>query len=496
MSWKKGDFFRRVTVRLPLWHLAYLSVALACLFAAVDWSLTSMLLQKRDRFIRTKLGTYAWLDGIFSTYPPEMLIPKMTESFRADALREEDYRMLVALLSPDFRVLVRGPIESWQAGVLQRDSFPPRVLGGEAAGLRDGDESRYETDDGRITGYRTIRGPGKSEALRAGFRRLKDGNWMVVGASVQRDARFLTDMRRLFGLAFALTLAAGAVIGTLSTRRAMRGVGRVTETALRISRGDLDLRVPVGNEGTEIENLAQAFNGMLERIRLLVGEITGVTHAIAHDLRSPITRIRGRAETALGKAGCGDECRELCGDVIEECDRLVGMINTMLDIAETDAGVRPPRKERVDLSGLLVRAADLFRPAAEDRGVTIEAGVPGRPIETLGDPPRLQRAVSNLIDNAVKFTPEGGRVRLSVAAAGGRVLLTVEDTGIGIDPRDWPRIFERFYRGDASRSAPGNGLGLSLVRSVARSHGGDIRVHSEPGKGSRFELDLPAAPPA
>jgi signal transduction histidine kinase len=495
MSSRKGDFFRRVTVRLTLRYLCFFSIVLACVFAAVEWSLTSMLQQKRDRFIRTKLATYGWLDGMFSVYPPGELISKMTTNFRQDAGLVEDYRMIVAVLSPDFRVLMRSPIEPWQAAVLARESVPARVLRPDSTDGRAGDDTRVETEEGRITGYRTFMGPDRAAPLRAGYRRLKDGNWMIVGASLDRDARFLADVRRLFAAAFGLTLAAGAALGFFSTRKAMRGVERVTHTAMRIQRGDLDLRVPVGSEGIEIETLAQAFNGMLERIRTLVGEITDVSHNIAHDLRSPITRMRGAAEAALGSGDCDEACRNLCGEIIEESDRLVGMINTMLDIAETDAGVRPLKLERLDFTELVASAAELFRPVAEDRGVTLETLRPEDPAIVHGDPPRLQRAVSNLIDNAVKFTPGGGRVRLTVQTGDGATRLIVEDTGMGIEPGDLPRIFERFYRGDKSRSTPGNGLGLSLARSVARSHKGDILVDSVVGSGSRFELVLPAASP-
>ena len=271
----------------------------------------------------------------------------------------------------------------------------------------------------------------------------------------------------------------------------MRGVERVTDAAARIGKSDITHRVSSKDEGQEIVNLANAFNDMLERIQSLVAEVKGVTDNIAHDLRSPITRIRGAAETTLTGVQSVDEYRQMAGMVIEECDRLVGMINTMLEIAQADSGVSDMSHLPIDMAQVADDVRDLFHPAAEDKGIRLEIDAPREPVFTRGDLTRLQRVMANILDNAIKYTDAGGKVILSVKGMPTHVVLAFRDSGIGIGEADMPYIFERFYRGDRSRSTPGNGLGLSLALSIVRAHGGDISVESCPGKGSTFTIRLP-----
>ncbi|MBE0557736.1 MAG: HAMP domain-containing histidine kinase, partial [Proteobacteria bacterium] len=175
---------------------------------------------------------------------------------------------------------------------------------------------------------------------------------------------------------------------------------------------------------------------------------------------------------------------------IEECDRLLDMINTMLMISKTEAGVDRPACEKLDLAALVREACELFGTTAEDRGLKMTCSLPDR-CDLRGDARMIRRLIANLLDNALKYTPAGGAVNVSVAKTRQNVLLTVQDTGIGIPPGDLPRIFERFYRGDQSRSQAGIGLGLSLARALARAHGGEITVTSHPDEGSTFTVTLP-----
>jgi signal transduction histidine kinase len=180
----------------------------------------------------------------------------------------------------------------------------------------------------------------------------------------------------------------------------------------------------------------------------------------------------------------------MAAGAIEECDRLLGLIDTMLMISRTEAGVLTPALGRVDLAALLREAVDLFAAAAEDRGLTLDTHLP-ESLAIDGDPRMLQRLLANLLDNAVKYTPAGGSVTVGLEDRGKQVGITVQDTGIGIAAADLPRIFERFYRCDQSRSVAGTGLGLSLARAIARAHGGEVTAESRPGAGSRFTVTLP-----
>jgi heavy metal sensor kinase len=319
---------------------------------------------------------------------------------------------------------------------------------------------------------------------------LNDGNFIAIGRTLRDNDEVMEDFREVFSAAFSIILLMGALAAWFVAKRAMQGVERVTKTAGIIGTEGLSSRVPVGNEGREIAELANAFNGMLKRIEALIADMRSVTDNIAHDLKSPLTRIRGIAETTLTGSQDMPEYREMAGNVIEECDRMVSMINTMLEIARTDAGIGRPGSLKVDISVILKDITEIYEALAQDKGIKLSLDISETLPEVLGDKSMLQRAMANLVDNAVKFTPAGGRVTVSAKADTDGIMVSVNDTGPGISETDLPHIFERFYRGEKSRSTPGSGLGLSLVMSVAKAHGGDVTVKTS-SKGSTFQLSLP-----
>jgi signal transduction histidine kinase len=232
---------------------------------------------------------------------------------------------------------------------------------------------------------------------------------------------------------------------------------------------------------------------MLDRIQGLMSGIKEMTDNIAHDLKSPITRIRGQAEVALTSRAAADEYEALAAGAIEECDRLLEMINAMLFISRTEAGVSRPELKPMDLAAVVRDACGLFQTLAEDKAIALTWEAPQR-LEMAGDIRLIQRMLGNLLDNAIKYTPAGGAVAATVRAGPDHsISIAVKDSGIGISEKDLPHIFERFYRGDPSRSEAGAGLGLSFARAVARAHGGEIRVESGPDRGSTFIVTLPAA---
>jgi signal transduction histidine kinase len=247
--------------------------------------------------------------------------------------------------------------------------------------------------------------------------------------------------------------------------------------------------VPLGDEGQEITALALAFNAMLVRIETLLSELEQITDNIAHELRTPLTRMRGIAETSLKNDAEIDDLREMGASVIDECDNLVEMITTMLEIAKTDSGTVELNLAPLDITAIVEEAADLFAPLAEDHTVLLKVLQTPEPLMVNGDRPRLQRVIANLLDNALKYTPAGGMVCLSTAREGEFVKVEIADTGTGISEKDLPHIFDRFYRGDKSRSTTGSGLGLSLALALARAHNGDITVTSS-DKGATFCLLL------
>jgi heavy metal sensor kinase len=303
--------------------------------------------------------------------------------------------------------------------------------------------------------------------------------------------RFIEAFRKIFVLTMASLFIFAVIIGWFMARRAMAGVETVTQTARHISEGSLDERVPVKKNQDEIDQLAVTFNQMLDRIQTLVTGIREMSDNIAHDLKSPITRIRGLSEVSMTTGASEKDYENLAASTIEECDRLLDMINTMLVISKTETGVNQLDAVKMDIGAVVRDACDLFQAPAEDKDIKINCDVAGQ-FNTFGDHRLIQRMIANLLDNAIKYTPAGGSVDLRVHADKHEtVVLTVRDTGIGISEKDRSRIFERFYRCDPSRSQAGIGLGLSFARAIARAHGGDITVTSELGAGSTFTITLP-----
>ncbi len=343
--------------------------------------------------------------------------------------------------------------------------------------------------DGRPV-LETITIQDRSDKVRILYAMINPSIILQVGLVMESYSRFLDAFKGIFIITMTFLILGAAGLGWFMARRAVSGVEAVTRTARKISGGTLEERVPVKGRGDEIDQLAETFNQMLDRIQTLLVELKEMTDHIAHDLRSPLTRIRGHAEVTLTTAKSLAEYETMAAGAIEECDRLLDMINTMLLISKTESGMDAFFAEDINLSALVQGACELFLPTAEDKGLTLRCDV-AEGCRLKADTRMIQRLISNLLDNAIKYTPSGGSVTVSLGEQRENLVIAVKDTGIGIYPEDLPRIFERFYRCDRSRSLEGIGLGLSLARAIARAHGGDIIVTSLPNQGSTFQVVLP-----
>ena len=320
-----------------------------------------------------------------------------------------------------------------------------------------------------------------------------DGYIMQFGFSLQKENRIYNRMLRIMLFSSSVTIAFTIFSGWIIARQAMSGVRRVTKVVSHIQRDSLDQLVPFRKEGREIDDLVEAFNGMLARIKQLIHELKEVTDNVAHDLRSPITRMRGIAETTLTGTQDVDSYREAALTVIEECDRLTELINTALEIAGAESGLIEIDRDRLELNPLFENAVELFSPVAEEKQISLTAEIPEEPLLISGDKSRIQRVIANLLDNAIKYTPAGGSVRLSVKKTDGSIRFEVSDTGIGIDPKELEKIFDRYFRGEKSRSSQGNGLGLSLARTIIQAHRGTISAANKTNGGCTMTITLPAA---
>jgi signal transduction histidine kinase len=329
--------------------------------------------------------------------------------------------------------------------------------------------------------------------LEVGTVSLLDGSIVQVGKSTEARSDILARLRASLGLVTLSIIVIALTGGWVATQSAVQPIRRLTIVVRRIiATGRTDERVPVGSEDDAINELTLLFNAMLDRIEGLVRGMRGALDNVSHDLRTPLTRLRGTAELALASEADLERYRDALADCVEESDRVLVMLNTLMDISEAESGAMPLRREAFDLRDAATRALELYHDVADSKGVSLEAGVQ-QPVSVMADRVRIQQVAANLIDNAVKYTPAGGRVTVDVAALDGRAVLRVRDTGMGIAASELPHIWDRLFRGDRSRTERGLGLGLCLVKAIVEAHGGAVGVDSEPGRGSVFTVMLPTS---
>ncbi len=321
--------------------------------------------------------------------------------------------------------------------------------------------------------------------------RLADGTLVQVGKSTEQREDLLARFRAVLGIVTLSIVLIALTGGLLATQSALLPIRRLIAVVQEIIRtGRTDERVPVAGTNDAIDELTALFNAMLDKIEGLVTAMRGALDNVSHDLRTPLTRLRASAEMALAAPADVDRYRDALADCVEEADRVLVMLNTLMDISEAESGAMQLRREPVRLIDIVARAIDLYKDVADAKGVKLEV-TPGDDVLVTGDRTRLEQVAANLIDNAVKYTPAGGRVAVDVHRDGGRAVLRVSDTGVGIRADELPRIWDRLFRGDTSRTERGLGLGLSLVKAVVEAHGGSVAVTSEPGRGSTFAVSLP-----
>jgi signal transduction histidine kinase len=426
-------------LRLALWYATLFVIGSIVIVLMTYW-LTAVSLAQRDRqILESKLGQYA-------------------EVYQRGGLRDvADTVRTEQRTAPERVLFVRVVNRGGEAIVLsQPESWDPQQL--ETASLQ-----------------------------------LWDGTLVQVGKSTDVRDDLLARFRAVLGVVTLTVVLIALAGGFVVTQSAIAPIRRLTRAVARIiSTGRTDERVPLSGDGTDdaIDELTRLFNAMLDKIEGLVTAMRGALDNVSHDLRTPLTRLRGTAEMALASPPDIDRYREALADCVEESDRVLVMLNTLMDISEAESGAMHLHREPVRLADLVARAVDLYRDVAEAKGVTLTARTPADVVVT-ADGTRLEQVAANLIDNAVKYTPAGGRVDVEALRHGNRALLRVRDTGIGIRPDELPRIWDRLFRGDTSRAERGLGLGLSLVKAVVEAHGGTVEVESEPGKGSVFTVSLP-----
>lgn len=452
MARDRKRFFRSASLKLAAVYGLLFAASAAALVVFLWWTTSRVL----DRQVEAAIHADAqglseqWVEGGV----PALVLTiqeRLAENVDDDA---------IYLLTDALQRRIAGNLEHWPANVVEPSQFYALDV------LRAGSH-------GQAVVYRYD--------LPGGFR-------LLVG----RDVRGRVQLDRLLPgslLYSALLLVGLAFFGGLVMRNLFRRmVADVSMTAAAIARGDLTRRVPRRGAGDEFDSMAEAINTMLERIARLMDGVRQVSNAIAHDLRTPITRARTRLEDAAAHASSEAELRAAIERAIADLDGVTSVFQALLRIAEIEAGSRRSAFAELDLGPVLADLAELYEAVAEEREIQLVLAVPDS-LPVVGDRDLIQQAIANLLDNAIKFSPPGSQVRLAAELADGFVAISVTDQGPGIPEADRARATERFFRGEKARSTPGSGLGLALVQAVAQLHEGALTL-SDASPGLRASLTL------
>jgi heavy metal sensor kinase len=430
-----------------------------------------------------------------------LAIVLLTFFLLASSLAERDRQIVAATLREYSARYAEGGLGSLARAVEleQRSGRHERLF---VRVVRAGSETLFfsmppEWSDFDVSGLGGASGPWQQAAsgsraarLEVASARLLDGTLLQVGKSTESREELLARFRTIVSLVSIAIVLLGLAGGILVTQRMLEPIHRLIAAVGSITRtGSTDTRVPVSAGGDAIDELSALFNQMLDRISMLIDGMGSALDNVAHDLRTPMTRLRGVAERALA-TGDVEKQREALSTCLEESERILAMLDTLMDISEAETGTMRLALKEVPLATLVGEVVSVYEDVAEDRQLTIKTSVEDGLMVT-ADRDRLRQVLANLIDNAVKYTPAGGTVTVDARSDGDAVRIDVTDTGVGIPPHDLPRIWERLYRGDQSRAERGLGLGLSLVRAIVTAHSGTVEVSSEPGAGSTFVVRLP-----
>lgn len=469
----RGRALRRVDVRLTLWFVAIFLLTALLLFGFTFVNLYQTLREEDRRELQGRALGYvvryrasanerAGINFLVNQLGNDILTPS-AQPFFARIVTATNDQLFMAI-----------PVQEWQ----QIDLSP----------LTEGTEPHD-------SGFMTVSAEAFGYELEVLGVKLSDAYVLQLGADNRIRVQVLRVFQASFLLTFVVMLAVSLAGGLFFTSRSLRPIGSLSATVRSIiETGQLDRRVPARHSDDELDELTRSVNAMLDRIQALVNGLRDALDSVAHDLRTPLTRLRSTAERALsGPAGEG-ELREALSDALEESERILGMLNAMMDISEAESGAMRLRRRPVDLGRLAAEVAEVYAVVAEEHAMTITvSSVDGLVVSA--DPSRLRQVIGNLCDNAVKYGRAGTGIVVEATQAPGRVAaqLSVTNRGEPIPPHDLERIWNRLYRGTSSGDRrDGLGLGLALVRAIVTAHGGSVSVSSDAER-TRFTVDLPLA---
>jgi heavy metal sensor kinase len=336
-------------------------------------------------------------------------------------------------------------------------------------------------------------GMGIPYMIRSGLMIDERGNkyYLAIGRAIDQNNKVIRDFTLNYLILVPIVIFLSGLLGWFLAGKALDPVNSVAETAQRITHSNLDMQIPVRQAGDELDRLIEAFNHMMTRLDHSFEQIRRFSTDVSHELRTPLTVVRGQLEVALFTAQSVDQYREAMAEALEGVDRLSNIVRALLMLSQAESGQLVLQKTSLDLADLARDLVEEHQIPAEAQGVRLTPELP-QPCMINADRIQIERMLSNLLGNAIKYTPSGGAVKVRLNCQDDRVKLIVEDTGVGIAPDHLPHIFDRFYRVPSADPEKGLGLGLSFVAWIVKAHGGTVEVESELQKGTRFIVTLPA----
>jgi signal transduction histidine kinase len=463
MFWKQlRDFTRTISFRLNLWHAGMFLASAALLFTLIYFLLSAAIDRKDRDVIEARLREYA----------------AVYESGGIPALRDWTTRVNEARKQRMYFVRVATPDRTVLLLVMPQDWFDQDVE------LLDRSTETLADE--------WIRVPRNKEIdLTVAATELDDGMILQVGRSSDSRASLLGKFRQVFVMVIPPVLLLGFIGGAFMTRRMTKPVSNIVDAASSIiNTGRLEVRVPERPARDELQDLVTLFNRLLAHNEALVLALRDSLDNVAHDLRTPLARLRAALEGALREKSDASPAHDVLVEALEETDRIETIIRTLMDVAQAEAGLMRLEVEKTEIALLVDDVVELYEHIAQEKGIQISNDL-NEQLSVTVDPARMRQVFANLLDNAIKYTPPGGQVSISAHRHDLEIELKFRDNGPGISEADLPRIWERLYRADKSRNEHGLGLGLSLVKAIVEAHQGRIGVASEEGKGAEFSVFLP-----
>jgi signal transduction histidine kinase len=321
--------------------------------------------------------------------------------------------------------------------------------------------------------------------------RLDDGNELQVGMNVAERMSMMRRFREIFALVMIPFTVMSFAGGSYLAARSLRPLQSLNDTVRTvIETGKVDARIPTMNKPDELDELVRLFNRMLERIERLVEGMRDALDSVAHDLKTPLTRMRVSAEAALRSSDDSVQLKKAVTESLEEADGMLSLLNTLMDISEAETGVMRLDLSDIDLTSIVGDMAELYRYIAEEKSIALSVETLA-PITVRADLTRIRQVIANILENAIKYTGAGGKILIRISPGERDVTVTVKDSGVGIPKEEITQVWQRHYRGKNSRSYPGVGLGLSVVKAIVEAHRGSVRIASTPGEGTDLSFTLP-----